>query len=156
MGMCTGLPKQPPLDGAVSFVTDTKGQRVPRWPFSFPFGPFPNPLEVRPPSRATPGMARATGARYQSRMVRPWTLIDRVDTPEGPLELRQRAERDFMITVGGRVLMTSERTRSEFAVAELGCGPISERAKPRVSSADWASATPCVQRSTPCPKMPRW
>jgi spermidine synthase len=65
-------------------------------------------------------------------MVRPWTLIERVDTAEGPLELRQRAERDFMITVGGRVLMTSERTRSEVAVAELGCAPISERPKPRV------------------------
>jgi spermidine synthase len=77
-------------------------------------------------------MARGLAPRYQGRMVRPWTMIDRVDTAEGPLELRQRAERDFMITVGGRVLMTSERTRSEIAVAELGCLPISQRPKPRV------------------------
>ncbi len=71
-------------------------------------------------------------ARYQGPMVRPWTLLDRVDTDEGPLELRQRAERDFMITVAGRVLMSSERTRSEVAVAELGCAPIRERRRPRV------------------------
>ncbi len=77
-------------------------------------------------------MVRDAAARYQGRMVRPWTLIERVDTGEGPLELRQRAARDFMITVGGRVLMTSERTRSEVAVAQLGCQPISDRSKPRV------------------------
>jgi len=54
-------------------------------------------------------------------MPRPWKLIDRVGTPEGPLELRQRDSRDFMISVAGRVLMSSLIHRSESLIAELGC-----------------------------------
>jgi spermidine synthase len=54
-------------------------------------------------------------------MPRPWKLIERVETPEGPLELRQRDSRDFMITIGGRVLMSSIIHRSEARLAELGC-----------------------------------
>jgi spermidine synthase len=65
-------------------------------------------------------------------MPRPFTLLDRVETPEGPLELRQRGERDFMITVNGRVLMSSLIHRSEVAVAELGCAPIKSRPGARV------------------------
>lgn len=53
-------------------------------------------------------------------MPRPWKLIERVDTLEGPLELRQRDERDFMISIAGRVLMSSIIHRSETLVAELG------------------------------------
>jgi spermidine synthase len=64
--------------------------------------------------------------------MRPWKTIDRVDTPEGPLELRQRDERDFLITVGGRILMTSAAHRSEDALAEIACAPLAEVAKPRV------------------------
>lgn len=65
-------------------------------------------------------------------MPRPFTLLDRVDTPEGPLELRQRGERDFMITIAGRVLMTSNLHRSELAVAELACALIQKRPDARV------------------------
>ena len=65
-------------------------------------------------------------------MPRPWKLIDTADTPEGPLELRQRGERDFMIQHGGRVLMTSAYHRSEASLAELGCAPIARRSRPRV------------------------
>jgi spermidine synthase len=65
-------------------------------------------------------------------MPRPFTLLDRVETPEGPLELRQRGERDFMITVKGRVLMSSSIHRSELAVAELACARIRSRTAPRV------------------------
>lgn len=65
-------------------------------------------------------------------MPTPWTLIDRVDTPEGPLELRARGERDLMILHAGRVLMSSRIHRSELAVAELGCAPIVNRPAPRV------------------------
>jgi spermidine synthase len=64
-------------------------------------------------------------------MPRASSLIERVDTPDGPLELRQSGEH-FMITVGARVLMTSRLTRSEVAVAVLGCAPIAARPKPRV------------------------
>jgi spermidine synthase len=65
-------------------------------------------------------------------MPRPFVTIDAVDTAEGKLELRRRAERDFMITIAGRVLMTSTFTRSEETLARLGCGPIARRARPRV------------------------
>jgi spermidine synthase len=65
-------------------------------------------------------------------MPRAFTLLDRVETPEGPLELRKRGERDFMISIAGRVLMSSIIHRSEVAVAELGCAPICKRPAPRV------------------------
>jgi spermidine synthase len=65
-------------------------------------------------------------------MPRAFTLLDRVETPEGVLELRKRGERDYMITIGGRVLMSSIIHRSELAVAELACAPIRHRPRPRV------------------------
>ncbi len=65
-------------------------------------------------------------------MPRPWQLLDSVETDEGPLELRQRGSDDFMISVGGRVLMTSMLTESELAIAELGCETIRGRKRPRV------------------------
>jgi spermidine synthase len=52
-------------------------------------------------------------------MTRPWQTIARVDTPEGALELRQRGDGDFLITIAGRVLMTSQARRSEEALATL-------------------------------------
>jgi len=65
-------------------------------------------------------------------MVRPFKLLDSADTPEGRLELRQRGERDFMISIAGRVLMSSHLHRSETAVAELACAAIRGRKSPRV------------------------
>jgi spermidine synthase len=52
-------------------------------------------------------------------MTRPWHTIARVDTAEGALELRQRGAADFLITIAGRVLMTSQARRSEEALATL-------------------------------------
>lgn len=68
----------------------------------------------------------------RSAVPRPWTLIDSVATDEGALELRQRGERDFLITVGGRVLMTSMITRSELTLAERGCSVVANLPAPRV------------------------
>ena len=65
-------------------------------------------------------------------MTRPWETLDAVDTEEGRLELRRRGEGDFVITVGGRVLMSSAWHRSEIAVAELACRRIADRPRPRV------------------------
>ena len=65
-------------------------------------------------------------------MARPWQTIDSAETPEGRLELRQRGERDFLLTVDNRVLMSSTAQLSEVALGELGCRPISERPAPRV------------------------
>jgi spermidine synthase len=53
--------------------------------------------------------------------MRPWTVLDRLQTPEGVLELRQRASDDFLITIDGRVLMNSRAHRSEVGLAELAC-----------------------------------
>lgn len=73
------------------------------------------------------------GKLWQSaRMPRPWKLLDRVDTEDGPLELRQRDTRDFMISISGRVLMSSIIQRSEKLIAEVGCEHAKKLAAPRV------------------------
>ncbi len=69
---------------------------------------------------------------YTCAMPRPFKLLDSVDTPEGRLELRQRGERDFMISIAGRVLMSSHIHRSETAVAELACNTLRGRKSARV------------------------
>src|SRR5205823_1736782 len=64
-----------------------------------------------------------------SSMTRPWHTVARVDTAEGALELRRRGDADFLITIAGRVLMTSQARRSEEALATL---PLRDRPPPRV------------------------
>jgi spermidine synthase len=65
-------------------------------------------------------------------MTRPWQTIASVPTPEGALELRRRGADDFLILVGGRVLMTSSARRSEEELARRACALLSGRASPRV------------------------
>ncbi len=65
-------------------------------------------------------------------MAKQWQIIDSVDTDEGTLELRQRGETDFLITVAGRVLMNSSANRSEIALSELVCSSMNNRKRPRV------------------------
>jgi spermidine synthase len=65
-------------------------------------------------------------------VTRPWETLDSVETGEGRLELRRRGERDFVITVGGRVLMNSALHLTEAAVAEMACRRIAGRERPRV------------------------
>jgi spermidine synthase len=50
-------------------------------------------------------------------MTQRWETLERVATAEGPLELRRRGDQ-FLITIAGRVLMTSQAHRSEEALAE--------------------------------------
>jgi spermidine synthase len=64
--------------------------------------------------------------------MQPWRTIERVDTAEGPLELRRRGESDFLITISGRVLMTSTAHRSEDALAHLACGALGGLLQPRM------------------------
>ncbi len=64
--------------------------------------------------------------------MQPWTVLDRVATAEGPMELRQRGTTNFLITIGGRVLMTSAAHRSEDALAELTCEALAARKHPRL------------------------
>ena len=53
--------------------------------------------------------------------MKPWETLAAVPTPEGLLELRRRSEHDYLITIAGRILMTSVQHRSEDALAKLGC-----------------------------------
>ncbi len=65
-------------------------------------------------------------------MAQPWVVVDKWPTPEGDLELRQRGAKDYLILVGGRVLMSSTAFRSELAVADLACQALVGRVNPRV------------------------
>jgi spermidine synthase len=65
-------------------------------------------------------------------MTRPWQTLERIDTPEGALELRQRGARDFLIVVGGRVLMTSQARRSEEALATLALRALPREKRRRI------------------------
>jgi spermidine synthase len=61
-------------------------------------------------------------------MARPWQTLDAFETPDGTVELRARADDDFLITVAGRVLMNSRANRSELALASLACQALHSRA----------------------------
>jgi spermidine synthase len=65
-------------------------------------------------------------------MTRPWQILDKIQTPDGFLELRQRGERDFLIIINGRVLMNSSANRSEIALGERACQIVASRRRPRV------------------------
>lgn len=65
-------------------------------------------------------------------MAQPWNVLQSVVTADGVLELRQRGERDFLITVSGLVLMNSSLHRSEVALGELACGHLKGAEAPRV------------------------
>ena len=61
----------------------------------------------------------------------PWKTRATVTTAEGVLQLRQRGEREFLIVIDGRVLMTSSDRRSEEGLATLACKALTA-ARPRV------------------------
>jgi spermidine synthase len=65
-------------------------------------------------------------------MTRAWQTLASVQTQEGVLALRQRGASEFLIVLGGRVLMTSVSRRSEEALATLSCAPLATRSAPRV------------------------
>jgi spermidine synthase len=65
-------------------------------------------------------------------VTRPWRTVDSIDTDEGRLVLRQRGERGFLITIDGRVLMSTASTLSEIALAQLACTGLSRKKRPRV------------------------
>lgn len=65
-------------------------------------------------------------------MAQPWIVLDRIETAEGLLELRQRGPRDFLITVGGLVLMNSLAHRSEVVLGQLACAGLATEVAPKV------------------------
>lgn len=64
--------------------------------------------------------------------MKPLVMIDSRETKEGTLALMRRGERDFLITIAGRVLMTSTSNRSERVLGLLACRPIAGRSSARV------------------------
>ena len=66
-------------------------------------------------------------------MALPWKTLDRFTLEEeGVLELRQRGEGDFLITIDSLILMNSKAQRSEIALGELGCHGLKNHPGPRV------------------------
>ena len=65
-------------------------------------------------------------------MAQPWKTLATLETDEGLMELRQRGAKDFLITVGGLVLMNSQQNRSEIVLGQLGCEKLLTRPQPRV------------------------
>jgi spermidine synthase len=65
-------------------------------------------------------------------MAKPWRIVDSMDIDEGLLDLRQRGERDFLITIDGRVLMNSLTNASEIVLAELACESLKNKKNARV------------------------
>lgn len=65
-------------------------------------------------------------------MTQPWNTLDGFECDEGRMELRQRGEKDFLITIGGRVLMPSQAQISELKVAQWGCEGLANHPAPRV------------------------
>ncbi len=64
-------------------------------------------------------------------MALPWRTLDRIATEEGDLELRRRGD-EFLITVAGRVLMSSAAHRSEAVLAESACARLAGHPRPRL------------------------
>ena len=60
-------------------------------------------------------------------MAAPWRTLAKADTPEGPLELRRRSD-DWLMTIGGRVLMNSFSRSSEEQLAHLA---VAARSSPK-------------------------
>ncbi len=65
-------------------------------------------------------------------MAQPWRSVEGMNTDDGFLDLRQRGETDFLITINGRVLMNSSANISEIVLAELACESLKNKKKSRV------------------------
>lgn len=65
-------------------------------------------------------------------MAKAWETLDSVETPAGLLELRRRGKSEILVTLGNGILMSSHSTRSEEALATLGCAAAAKRDKARV------------------------
>lgn len=64
-------------------------------------------------------------------MARAWLSIDKATSSDGELELRRRGD-DFLMTIDGRVLMTSAARRSEEALGEALAEPLGDSRSARV------------------------
>jgi spermidine synthase len=62
-------------------------------------------------------------------VTRPWQTLDRQESPDGVLELRQRDSDDFLICLDGRILMNSRASRSEEHLALQTCAGLAAGAR---------------------------
>lgn len=65
-------------------------------------------------------------------MTRPWKVLATATADGERLELRQRGDTDFLIVIGGRVLMNSYSRSSEEALSQLGLAHLAGVPAPRV------------------------
>ena len=65
-------------------------------------------------------------------MSKQWKSVESVETDEGRLELKQRGEDSFLITINNRILMNSWANTSEIVLAESACALLEGRKHPRV------------------------
>lgn len=65
-------------------------------------------------------------------MALPWKTLDTFTEDGETLELRQRGEKDFIITIGSQILMNSMAQRSEMALGAMGCKGLESHPAPRV------------------------
>lgn len=65
-------------------------------------------------------------------MAKQWLKIESVETDDGTLELRKRGEKDFLITIAGRVLMNSLSNRSEVILSQLALAALGRKKSPQV------------------------
>ncbi len=64
--------------------------------------------------------------------MKPLRTLDSVETPDGVLALKSRGPKDFLITVDGRVLMTSAAHMSEVVLGRAACAGLATHAAPKV------------------------
>lgn len=64
--------------------------------------------------------------------MKPLQTLESVETKDGVLKLQSRGPGDFLLTIDGRVLMTSTARRSEEALGKAGCAHLKNHAIPSV------------------------
>ncbi|MEE2899591.1 MAG: spermidine synthase [Gemmatimonadota bacterium] len=82
-------------------------------------------------------------------MTRPWQTLDKKETSDGLLELRKRSKDDFLILIGGRVLMNSRASRSEEVLGIKTCSELQSGARILVGGLGMGITLRAVLNSTP-------
>ncbi|MBJ22142.1 MAG: spermidine synthase [bacterium] len=82
-------------------------------------------------------------------MSKAWETLDERETPDGLLELRRRDVDDFLILLGGRVLMNSRASRSEEILGRKACAGLAPGARVLVGGLGMAMTLRAVLDSIP-------
>ncbi len=71
-------------------------------------------------------------AALEVGVTRAWQVVERIDGPDGCLELRRRGDRDFLIALDRRVLMNAMASRSEKALGRAAAESTAGSKSPQV------------------------